>query len=209
MTDRKPQTPSRNTRLALILAVVVCGMVGFSFAMVPLYSLFCQVTGWGGTTQMAEQAPAVVSDRVITVRFNADVNDKLPWTFGPVVREVKVKVGESRLAFFRASNVGEQAVTGTAAFNVTPLKAGQYFNKIACFCFTEQRLQPGETIDMPVSFFVDPAILADPNLDEVNTITLSYTFFRDLDDWVEPADEVLKTTENHVGAGSRSGTRVN
>jgi len=209
VTDRKPQTPSRNTRLALILAVVVCGMVGFSFAMVPLYSLFCQVTGWGGTTQMAEQAPAVVSDRVITVRFNADVNDKLPWTFGPVVREVKVKVGESRLAFFRASNVGEQAVTGTAAFNVTPLKAGQYFNKIACFCFTEQRLQPGETIDMPVSFFVDPAILADPNLDEVNTITLSYTFFRDLDDWVEPADEVLKTTENHVGAGSRSGTRVN
>lgn len=209
MTDRKPQTPSRNTRLALILAVVVCGMVGFSFAMVPLYSLFCQVTGWGGTTQMAEQAPAVVSDRVITVRFNADVNDKLPWTFGPVVREVKVKVGESRLAFFRASNVGERTVTGTAAFNVTPLKAGQYFNKIACFCFTEQRLQPGETIDMPVSFFVDPAILADPNLDEVNTITLSYTFFRDLDDWVEPADEVLKTTENHVGAGSRSGTRVN
>lgn len=212
MADDKTAAPVKarsNARLALTLAGVVFGMVGLSFAMVPLYQLFCQVTGWGGTTQVAETLPETVSDRTIAVRFNADVNEKLPWSFGPVQREVEVKVGENRLAFYRAKNVGERPVVGTATFNVTPLKAGQYFSKVACFCFTEQKLEPGQEIDMPVSFFVDPAILDDPNLDDVKTITLSYTFFRDLDDWDEEQEEVQKTTENRLGGGAGSGTRIN
>lgn len=212
MADSKTPAPVKarsNARLAITLIGVVFGMVGLSFAMVPLYQLFCQVTGWGGTTQVAEAVPETVSDRTIAVRFNADVNEKLPWSFGPVQREVEVKVGENRLAFYRAKNVGERPVIGTATFNVTPLKAGQYFSKIACFCFTEQRLEPGQEIDMPVSFFVDPAILDDPNLDDVKTITLSYTFFRDLDDWNDEQEEVQKTTENRLGGGPDSGTRIN
>lgn len=212
MADAQKSPPAKarsNARLAVSLIGLVFGMVGLSFAMVPLYELFCQVTGWGGTTQVAETVPETVSDRVIAVRFNADVNEKLPWRFGPVQREVEVKVGENRLAFYRAKNIGDKPVIGTATFNVTPLKAGQYFSKVACFCFTEQRLEPGQEIDMPVSFFVDPAILEDPNLDEVKTITLSYTFFRDLDDWNESQEEEQKTTENRVGNGDGSGTRVN
>ena len=199
----------KNARVALTLAGVVVGMIAFSFATVPLYRLFCQVTGFGGTTQVAETAPREISDRVIAVRFNADVNDKLPWRFGPLQREVKVQVGENRLAFYQAQNVSERPVTGTATFNVTPLKAGQYFSKIACFCFTEQRLEPGQQIDMPVSFFVDPAIMDDPELDDVKTITLSYTFFRDLDDMEDSAEEEQRTTEIRLGNGSPSATGIN
>jgi cytochrome c oxidase assembly protein subunit 11 len=157
-------------------------MVGLAFAAVPLYRLFCQVTGFGGTTQVAETAPAVAGERVIKVRFNADVQRDLPWRFQPEQREVSLRVGEPGLAFYRAENLSERAVTGAATFNVTPLKAGQYFTKVQCFCFDEQKLAPGETARLGVSFFVDPAILADRNLDEVTTITLSYTFFRSLDD---------------------------
>ena len=175
-------TNRKNGRVALMLAGGVCAMIGLAFASVPLYRLFCQVTGFGGTTQVAAEAPATVSDRVITIRFNADVNPELPWSFQPVERAVDVKIGEQGLAFYRASNVGAEAVTGTATFNVTPLKAGIYFNKMQCFCFEEQKLEPGQSIEMPVSFFVDPAILEDPNLDDVTTITLSYTFFRSLDE---------------------------
>lgn len=209
--DREVQTAEKNrknARVGLTLAGVVCGMIGLSFATVPLYQLFCQVTGFGGTTQVADAAPAQISERVIAVRFNSDVNDKLPWRFGPLQREVKVQVGENRLVFYQAKNIGENPVTGTATFNVTPLKAGQYFSKIACFCFTEQRLEPGQEIDMPVSFFVDPAILEDPELDDVNTITLSYTFFRDLDDMADPEEE-QKTTENRSGSGLQSATEIN
>ena len=175
-------TNRKNGRVALMLAGGVCAMIGLAFASVPLYRLFCQVTGFGGTTQVAAEAPATVSDRVVTIRFNADVNPELPWSFQPVERAVDVKVGEQGLAFYRASNVGVEAVTGTATFNVTPLKAGIYFNKMQCFCFEEQKLEPGQSIDMPVSFFVDPAMMEDPNMDDVTTITLSYTFFRSLDE---------------------------
>lgn len=196
----------KNARVAVTLAGVVVAMIGVSFASVPLYRLFCQVTGFGGTTQVAESAPQEISERVIAVRFNADVNPKLPWRFGPVEREVKVQVGENRLAFYRAKNISDRPVTGTATFNVTPLKAGQYFSKVACFCFTEQRLDPDQEIDMPVSFFVDPAILDDPELDDVNTITLSYTFFRDLDDMDEDPEREQQTTEKRLDAGTRSGT---
>ena len=168
---------ARNARLALVLGGVVCAMVGLAFASVPLYRLFCQVTGFGGTTQVAASVPAEVGTRVFTVRFNADLNRDMPWRL-QAPREVSLKVGEAGLAFYRAENLSSRPVTGTATFNVTPLKAGSYFNKVQCFCFEEQRLLPGESAELGVSFFVDPAITRDPNLDEVTTITLSYTFFR-------------------------------
>lgn len=168
----------RNRRTAVVLASIVAGMVGLSFASVPLYRLFCQVTGYGGTTQVADAAPAAAAERMMEIRFNADTDPALPWRFQPVERSIQVRVGEEHLAFYEAENLSDRPVTGTATFNVTPLKAGQYFSKIACFCFTEQRLEAGQRVDMPVSFFVDPAISEDPNLDDVRTITLSYTFFR-------------------------------
>ena len=177
MAERRSGARS-NGRLALLLTGVVAGMIGLSFASVPLYRLFCQVTGFGGTPQVAERAPEAIAERVITVRFNADTDPALPWAFQPVQREVEVRVGEPALTFYRARNAGSGPVTGTATFNVTPLKAGAYFSKVECFCFTEQRLAAGEQVDMGVSFFVDPAILEDRNLDEVEAITLSYTFFR-------------------------------
>ena len=187
----------RNLGTALALSGIVCAMVGLAFASAPLYRLFCQVTGFGGTTQVAEVLPEAVSDRVITVRFNADVNPELPWSFQPVQRAVKVRVGEAGLAFYRATNLTTRPVTGTATFNVTPLKAGEYFNKTACFCFEEQRLQPGESVEMGVSFFIDPTILEDRNLDDVTTVTLSYTFFRSL--------ESDGDTEAHSRAPTKTG----
>lgn len=184
MTDRQSvsgRPARRNGRVALALCGIVVAMAGLSYASVPLYDLFCRVTGYGGTTQVAESLPETVSERMITVRFNADVNPELPWAFQPVERQMRLRVGESGLAFYRATNQTDRATAGTATFNVTPLKAGQYFNKVQCFCFTEQILAAGQSMDMAVSFFVDPAIEEDPNLDDVKTITLSYTFFPDLD----------------------------
>ena len=170
----------RNRRMMVGLVGLVGAMTGLSFASVPLYQLFCRVTGYGGTTQIATAAPGVdqVLDRVMTVRFNADVNPMLPWQFAPVERQVNVRVGETRLIYYRAENLGREPVVGTATFNVTPDKMGVYFSKLQCFCFTEQTLAPGESIDMPVSFFIDPAIVRERNLDDVRTVTLSYTFFR-------------------------------
>jgi len=173
-----------NRRTALALGGVATAMVGASFAAVPLYRLFCQVTGYGGTTQRAERAPGRsegggAGARLVTVRFDANVaGTDLPWSFAPVERTMRVRVGEENLAFYRATNQSRIATTGQATFNVTPFKAGPYFNKIACFCFSEQTLEGRQTIDMPVSFFVDPAIASDPNTADVDTITLSYTFFR-------------------------------
>lgn len=171
----------RKAATAALLAGVVLGMVGLSFAAVPLYRLFCQATGFGGTTQRAEAAPGAASGRVITVRFNADVDPGLPWRFEPAERAIRIKVGEEATAFYRAENLSHEVVIGSAVFNVTPLKAGLYFDKIQCFCFAEQRLEPGASEDMPVVFFVSPDILKDRNLDDVRTITLSYTFYRNKD----------------------------
>jgi cytochrome c oxidase assembly protein subunit 11 len=153
-------------------------MVGLSFAAVPLYRLYCQVTGYAGTTQRAEAASDTVLDRTLTVRFDSNVASELPWVFEPAQRRLELKVGENALAFYKATNTSDHAVTGTAVFNVTPESAGLYFNKIECFCFTEQTLEPGQTADFPVSFFIDPAILSDPDAKNVQEITLSYTFFR-------------------------------
>lgn len=172
------QVRRRNRAVLVSLLALVAGMVGLAYASVPLYALFCQVTGFGGTTQRADAAPGTVLDRKVTVRFNADVNGSLPWSFRPNQREVTVRLGETTLVSYHAENRGTQPVTGTAVFNVTPEKAGIYFNKIECFCFTEQVLQPGQGIDMPVAFFVDPAAATDVNMEDVKTITLSYTFFR-------------------------------
>ncbi|MGO1120244.1 cytochrome c oxidase assembly protein [Rhodovibrionaceae bacterium A322] len=197
MSDDKLQDTSnrKNTRMAVVLFSVVCGMVGLAFASVPLYQLFCQVTGFGGTTQVAEALPEEISDRVIKVRFNADTNARLPWDFKAKQREIQTRIGEPQLAFFQAKNVAERPTVGTAVFNVTPDRAGQYFNKVQCFCFDEQLLAPGQEIDMGVSYFIDPAILEDPALDNVSTITLSYTFFRDLDDWdAEQAEQDTQTS---------------
>jgi cytochrome c oxidase assembly protein subunit 11 len=169
----------RNATTVISLLAVLGVMAGLTASAVPLYRLFCQVTGYGGTTQVA--APGEdrkVLDRVITVRFNADVNPALPWRFAPLQDKVRVRVGEPALAAFTARSLADVPVTGTATFNVTPAKAGLYFVKTDCFCFTEQTLAPGGSARLPVSFFVDPAIAEDHNLDDVSTITLSYTFFR-------------------------------
>ncbi len=173
---------NKSVRLAAILVSVVVGMVGLSYASVPLYDLFCRVTGYGGTTQQAEIAPDVILDREMTIEFDANTSREMPWDFKPVEHKMTMKVGETGLAFYEAYNPTDRKIKGTATFNVTPQKVGQYFTKIDCFCFTEQVLQPGERVDMPVTFFVDPEIDNDPNAREVKVITLSYTFFVSEDD---------------------------
>jgi cytochrome c oxidase assembly protein subunit 11 len=176
---RLPVTPNsaKNRKVAFMSAIVVAAMVGLAYASVPLYRLFCQVTGFGGTTQRAEAAPEKTADRRMTILFDANTAGSLPWTFEPVQRSLRVKVGEENFAYYRATNRSSHAVTGSAVFNVTPDTAGAYFNKIECFCFTEQTLKAGESVEMPVSFFVDPAIVDDHGLDKLTTITLSYTFY--------------------------------
>lgn len=168
---------SKNKRMAAIFAFVAIGMVGASFAAVPLYKIFCQVTGFGGTTRRATQGADQVLERTMTIRFDSTVAQGLPWTFKPEQNSQTIHVGESSIAFFKAVNNSKKPVTGRAAFNVSPAKAGIYFKKIQCFCFTEQTLQPGEAADMPVTYFIDPAIADDPDLDDVETVTLAYTFF--------------------------------
>ncbi len=167
-----------NARVVLLSLAALAVMIGMVAASVPLYQLFCRVTGYGGTPQIAKAAPGAVTGRPITVRFDASVAKDVPWRFEPVTRQIKTTLGEQVLTVYRATNTGPEAVVGTATFNVTPEKAGRYFNKIECFCFSEQRIEPGQSIDMPVTFFVDPSLADDPYSSEVRTITLSYTFFR-------------------------------
>ena len=181
--------PWRIKLTALLATSVIAGMLGLTAAAVPLYDLFCRVTGYGGTTQRAEQAPEGGLDETIKVRFNADVAQGMPWSFAPAAREVEVRIGEQSLAFYRAHNSGSRKVTGTATFNVTPAKAGVYFSKIDCFCFTEQVLDAGASADLPVSFFIDPAILDDPATRDLRSITLSYTFFPRDDQEPEASDD--------------------
>ena len=168
----------RHSILALSLVGLVAGMVGLSFASVPLYRMFCQVTGYGGTPQRAEKAPGEVLDRTITIRFDGNVDHSLPWTFAPVQQTMDVKIGETALAFFKASNNSSVPVSGRAIFNVAPELAGRYFTKIECFCFKQQTLAAGQTVEMPVTFFVDPKIVDDEDTKDISEITLSYTFYR-------------------------------
>ena len=172
-----PTNRGRNGTTVVLLVSVVAGMLGLAFASVPLYRLFCQATGFGGTTQRATVAPAATAGTVVTVRFDAETAPELPWEFRPLTTAVQVHLGEQREVFYRATNRSAAAVTGTATFNVTPTQAGPYFSKIQCFCFTEQRLEPGASQRMPVVFFVDPKILEDPDTKDISEITLSYTFY--------------------------------
>ena len=179
----KEQRDKTNNRLLAVVAVVAMSMVGLAYASVPLYKLFCQVTGFGGTTQIATQAPekALITVEPLAVRLDANVNPQLNWSFVPVEQEVSLKPGEEVTAIYRATNIGTTPSTGTATFNVTPQKAGPYFMKIECFCFTEQTLQPGESVDMPVRFFLDSEIVSDINTSDIDEIVLSYTFFKAMD----------------------------
>ena len=172
--------PSKQRANRLVAGVCIAffgGMIGMAYAAVPLYAMFCKVTGYGGTTQRVDQYSDRVLDRTITVRFDANVSGGLPWNFQPVARDVTMKIGETTQAHYTATNVFDTPSAGRATFNVTPEMAGAYFNKVECFCFTDTTLKPGEKLDMPVVFYVDPDIVDVPELKDIKTITLSYTFF--------------------------------
>ena len=179
-SDRKAKIGTRNRRLGFVLTVGVAGMLGLAFASVPLYKLFCQVTGYGGTPRTevsrAEVTGARDGGEVIRVMFDANVNTRLDWEFKAPAGQRSIEPGVETLAVYTARNVSDKAVVGTATFNVTPIKAAQYVAKMECFCFTEQKLEPGQEMPMPVSFFIDPEILDDPNTQDVHDIVLSYTF---------------------------------
>jgi cytochrome c oxidase assembly protein subunit 11 len=191
-----------NRRTGLWAAVLVLAMIGLAYASVPLYRMFCQVTGFGGTTGRAEAAAVPGADqlralggRTIKVRFDSNLAPGMAWRFAPVDRETTIKIGEKRLGFFTASNLQATPSTGRAVFNVSPDVAGAYFRKIECFCFTEQTLAGGETVKMPVTYFIDPAILDDPDARKIDEITLSYTFFP-VDN--SPAKPVSGTAANPI-----------
>lgn len=198
--DRKILLARKNRRVALMTGAAVVGMGGLSFAAVPLYDLFCRVTGYGGTVQRGALRPSQPGEARITVRFNAVTHPNLPWRFRAEQGAMEVRVGEEGLAFYSSENLAQTPVTGVAVYNVTPEKVGRYFHKVACFCFDEQTLQPGERADMPVSFWIDPRIAEDPNTRDVRVITLSYSFFRTLAD-AERAG-VLANAGPHVGPGA-------
>ena len=170
----------RNRRAAIIALSFALGMLGLGYAAVPLYRIFCEATGFGGTTMKVSEATAsaiAVTDKQITVRFDSNVSSALPWRFKPENPTEKITIGARDMAAFVAENLSSKPVTGTATFNVTPVQAGRYFAKVQCFCFTEQTLQPGEKVRMPVVYYVDPAILTDPDTKDIEEITLSYTFY--------------------------------
>ncbi|MBD9526798.1 MULTISPECIES: cytochrome c oxidase assembly protein [Paracoccus] len=170
--------PRSNARIVGMLVGVVVVMGALSWAAVPFYDWFCRVTGYGGTTNVAAAASDVVLDEKVRVRFDSNVDPDMGWTFRPLQREMELRIGENAIAFYEAINTTDQPITGTASYNVAPEIAGYYFNKIECFCFTEQTLQPGERIEMPVSFFVDAGLVDDRDAGRVRDITLSYTFHR-------------------------------
>jgi len=176
MPRRPPSARDRNVRLALICAAVFVTMVGAAFAAVPFYRAFCQATGFNGAVRRARSAPTAISDKTVVVRFDTNVRG-LPWRFAPEQDRQTIKLGETKLAFFRATNTGETPVTGRALYNVLPESAGPYFSKLECFCFKNQTLQPGESVEFPVVYFVDPRYGADRDTRGQQEITLSYTFF--------------------------------
>lgn len=171
--------PRKNRKVALMAAATAAGMLGLGFASVPLYRIFCQVTGFGGTTMKITEAQAATirsTDKVMTIRFDANVERGMPWQFKPVQNTDRVSIGARDMAIFTAKNLSDKPTTGTATFNVSPELAGRYFSKVQCFCFTEQTLKPGEEVRMPVIYYVDPKILQDPEVKDIDSITLSYTF---------------------------------
>ena len=180
MTNGQQQDPAAkasNRKVVMVCLAALAVMTGVTAASPALYRIFCQVTGYNGTTQRAEKAPGRVLEQTVTIRFDGNVSPNLPWKFEPVQHTMDVKIGESALAFFRATNTSDKPLTGSAAFNVAPDTAGIYFNKIQCFCFKEQTLQPGQTVEMPVTFFIDPKMVEDRDTANISVITLSYVFY--------------------------------
>lgn len=218
----EPVTAAASSRAkdqGLYLVAVVVGMVGLTYASVPLYRMFCQATGFGGTVQEGrsveeklrkresernEALESAAASRIITVSFNADVSDGLPWKFSPTQRSVVIHPGQSTLAFYTAQNRSEKAITGVSTYNVTPQQAGQYFNKVQCFCFEEQRLRPGEKVDMPVFFYIDPEFATDPKMRGINHLTLSYTFFKVSEDEGDDDEELLSSAAARSTGGSNT-----
>lgn len=188
--------PKKHLRRDIVVAgvcgVVVAVMVGAAYAAVPLYDWFCRSTGFGGTTQVAAQAPERILDRTIAVRFDSNVAPGLPWKFEPEQNEIRVRIGEVTTVHYKVTNLAARETHGQASYNVTPLTVGGYFNKINCFCFTEQTMKAGETREMAVVFYIDPSIAEDREQAGLNTITLSYTFYRQR----EPARPVAEADRN-------------
>jgi cytochrome c oxidase assembly protein subunit 11 len=195
--DRRAQMNRRNRRVAGGAFAMVFTMVGVSFAAVPLYDWFCRVTGFGGTPMIGQQAPATPGEFVVTVRFNANTQPQLPWRFEPAQPAVQLRVGEEGMGFYRARNLSDRPATGISTYNVTPEVVGKYFHKVACFCFEEQTLTPGQEVDMPLAFWVDPRIAEDPNTRGIRTITVNYTFHRSLND--AERSGALANAGPHVG----------
>ena len=193
----RPEPSPRDRRrkwIAGAAGAVVFGMLGMSFAAVPLYRLFCAATGYGGTTQVAETAPALRGKRSLVVRFDANVGTGLAWHFAPETPQIKLRTGETATVFFKATNLTDHEVVAQALYNVTPEVAGAYFDKISCFCFSEQTLGPHQTADMPVVFFLDPKLEKDATMDGIESVTLSYTFY--------PAKSAAPVTAK-TGGGSK------
>jgi cytochrome c oxidase assembly protein subunit 11 len=196
-TSSKSNLQQKNARLGMIVLVAVVCMVGLAFASVPLYSLFCRVTGFGGTTQAADSFPETITNRIVTIKFDGSTAQDLPWDFAPQQRQVKLRVGDKGIAAYTAYNKAPMPVAGTALYNVTPAKAGKYFHKVQCFCFDEQVLEPGQRANMPVLFYVDPEMVNDPQMDDVTTITLSYSFFKTDGEALERALEAFYNGETN------------
>lgn len=189
-----PMDPKRKTVLQLSVLILTMGTL--AWASVPLYDLFCRVTGWGGATDVAEVAPGAI-DEEVTVRFDASTAAGMPWEFKPVELKQRIRIGEEGLAFYEAYNPTDRVIAGTASFNVAPYSAGAYFSKIQCFCFEMQVLQPGQRVNMPVSYFVEPEILEDADARFVKTITLSYTFHEtDLPEGYATEQAALETVDS-------------
>ncbi|WP_429807773.1 cytochrome c oxidase assembly protein [Ensifer sp. B1-9] len=197
MTNSPESTPRQRSNRVVVgtCLAFVAGMVGMAYAAVPLYDMFCRVTGYNGTTQRVEQASDVILDEKVKVTFDANTSGGLPWEFKPVQRDIDIRIGETVQVMYRAKNLSSKPTTGQATFNVTPMQAGAYFNKVQCFCFTETTLQPGEEMEMPVVFFVDPDIVKAVETKDIKTLTLSYTFYPR-----EPSKPVaqVKTKENKL-----------
>ncbi len=206
--DSRAHDPKKQRANRVVAAVCLSffgGMIGMAYAAVPFYAMFCKATGYGGTTQRVEQYSDRVLDRTITVRFDANVSGGLPWKFAPKQRDLSMKIGETSQAFYTAKNLFDTPTRGRATYNVTPDLAGAYFNKVECFCFTDTDLKPGQSLDMPVVFYIDPDIVDAPELKDITTITLSYTFFPiDGDKPLASAPQAqgnpnLKNTEGNLG----------
>jgi cytochrome c oxidase assembly protein subunit 11 len=199
MADAMKRNHKANWIVAACCLAFFGGMIGVTFASAELYTLFCKATGYGGTTQRVDQASDKILDRKITVRFDANVSPGLPWDFKPLQRSVEMKIGETVKVSYQAQNLFSAPVRGKAIFNVQPELAGSYFNKLECFCFTDTELKSGQVLEMPVVFFIDPEIINEPDLKNLDTITLSYTFFPSFDEKPVALGTAVKTIEKPAG----------